>query len=44
MPTSYFAPGIYVEEVSTGPKPITGVLTNVAAIVGKTEKGPALSP
>ncbi|HEV2875598.1 MAG TPA: phage tail sheath subtilisin-like domain-containing protein [Thermoleophilaceae bacterium] len=44
MPTSYFSPGVYVEEVSTGPKPIAGVPTNVAAIVGKTEKGPALSP
>jgi uncharacterized protein len=44
VPTSYFAPGVYVEEVSTGPKPIAGVPTNVAAIVGKTEKGPALSP
>ena len=44
MPTSYFSPGVYVEEVSTGPKPITGVPTNVAAIVGKTERGPALSP
>ena len=44
MPTSYFSPGVYVEEVSTGPKPIAGVPTNVAAIVGKTEKGPDLSP
>lgn len=44
MPTSYLSPGVYVEEVSTGPKPIAGVPTNVAAIVGKTERGPALSP
>jgi uncharacterized protein len=44
VPTSYFSPGVYVEEVSTGPKPIAGVPTNVAAIVGKTERGPDLSP
>jgi phage tail sheath protein FI len=42
--TTYLSPGVFVEEVSTGPKPIAGVPTNVAAIVGKTEKGPLLQP
>ncbi|MDQ3935509.1 MAG: phage tail sheath subtilisin-like domain-containing protein [Actinomycetota bacterium] len=40
----YFSPGVYVEEVSSGPKPIAGVPTSVAAIVGKARKGPALEP
>jgi len=39
MPT-YQAPGIYVEEQSSGSRPIEGVSTSVAAFVGVTEKGP----
>jgi uncharacterized protein len=41
---TYLSPGVYIEEVDTGPKPIAGLPTNVAAIVGMTEKGPALRP
>ena len=33
MPT-YLTPGVYVEEVSSGKKPIEGVGTAVAAFVG----------
>ena len=36
----YLAPGVYVEEVSTGPKPIEGVSTSVVGFVGPTERGP----
>jgi phage tail sheath protein FI len=36
----YLAPGVYVEEISTGPKPIEGVSTSVAGFVGPTERGP----
>ncbi|HYH66742.1 MAG TPA: phage tail sheath C-terminal domain-containing protein [Urbifossiella sp.] len=36
----YLAPGVYVEEVDTGPKPIEGVSTSTAAMVGVTERGP----
>jgi len=36
----YLAPGVYVEEVDTGPKPIEGVSTSTAAVVGVTERGP----
>src|SRR4051794_5817063 len=36
----YLAPGVYVEEISTGPKPIEGVSTSVAGFVGLTERGP----
>lgn len=34
----YLSPGVYIEEVDTGPKPIQGVGTAVAAFVGFTEK------
>lgn len=34
----YLSPGIYVEEVDRGPKPIEGVGTAMAAFVGFTEK------
>ncbi|MGH9267280.1 MAG: phage tail sheath family protein, partial [Acidimicrobiales bacterium] len=43
MPT-YLSPGVYMEEVSSGSKPIEGVGTAVAAFVGFTEKGPANEP
>ncbi len=36
----YLAPGVYIEELSTGPKPIEGVSTSTAAFLGRTEKGP----
>jgi phage tail sheath protein FI len=38
MPVEYQSPGVYVEEVDTGPKPIQGVSTAIAAFVGFTEK------
>jgi phage tail sheath protein FI len=41
---SYLSPGIYMEEVSAGPKPIEAVGTATAAFVGFTEKGPANTP
>lgn len=34
----YLSPGVYVEEVNRGPKPIEGVGTAMAAFVGFTEK------
>ncbi|MBI4790795.1 MAG: phage tail sheath family protein [Chloroflexi bacterium] len=37
MATSYQTPGVYVEEVARGNKPIEGVGTSVAAFVGFTE-------
>lgn len=36
----YLAPGVYVEEVSTGPRPIEGVSTSTSGFVGETERGP----
>jgi phage tail sheath protein FI len=36
----YLAPGVYVEEISSGPKPIEGISTSVAGFLGPTERGP----
>jgi len=38
MATSYLSPGVYVEEVDRGAKPIEGVGTSVAAFIGFTER------
>src|ERR1700722_15654187 len=43
MPT-YLTPGVYVEEVSSGSKPIEGVATAVAAFVGLLPGGPINTP
>ena len=39
MATTYLSPGVYVEEVSGGVKPIAGVGTSTGAFVGIAEKG-----
>jgi uncharacterized protein len=36
----YLAPGVYVEEVPSGIKPIEGVSTSTSAFLGPTERGP----
>jgi hypothetical protein len=36
----YLAPGVFVEEIERGPKPIEGVATSTAAFLGATERGP----
>ena len=38
----YLSPGVYVEEVDTGPKPIEGVSTATAVFIGFTEKAQAM--
>lgn len=38
MATAYYTPGVYMEEVDRGPKPIQGVSTAVAAFIGFTER------
>src|SRR4051794_3787392 len=43
MPT-YLSPGVYVEEVEAGSRPIEGVGTAVAAFVGLAEQGPFNEP
>jgi hypothetical protein len=36
----YLAPGVYVEEIERGPRPIEGVPTSTSAFLGETERGP----
>jgi len=44
MSPEYLSPGVYMEEVDRGSKPIEGVGTAVAAFVGFAEKGPVNQP
>jgi len=37
---SYLHPGVYIEEISSGAKPIEGVSTSVTAFVGPANRGP----
>lgn len=37
---AYLHPGVYVEEIPSGSKPIEGVATSIAAFVGRATKGP----
>src|SRR6266446_4365268 len=41
---NYLSPGVYVEEVEAGSRPIEGVGTATAAFVGLAEKGPVNTP
>lgn len=40
----YLSPGVYIEEVSSGPRPIEGVGTAMAAFVGLAAAGPVNEP
>ena len=42
--SEYLAPAVYVEEVDTGSKPIEGVSTSTAGMIGITERGPVDVP
>lgn len=35
----YLTPGVYIEEIERGPRPIEGVPTSTAAFLGETERG-----
>jgi phage tail sheath protein FI len=41
---NYLSPGVYVEEIQAGSRPIEGVGTAVAAFVGLAERGPFNTP
>ena len=43
MPT-YLAPGVYIEEINSGPPPIQGVGTNIPAFIGAAQRGPIEGP
>lgn len=36
----YLSPGVYIEEIANGPRPIQGVGTSTAGFVGLAERGP----
>jgi phage tail sheath protein FI len=40
----YLSPGVYIQEVNSGPRPIEGVGTAMAAFVGFAPAGPANTP
>lgn len=41
---TYLSPGVYVEEVESGARPLEGVGTAIAAFVGLTPGGPLDTP
>lgn len=38
--SEYLSPGVYIEEVEVGSRPIEGVSTSTAGFLGETERGP----
>jgi phage tail sheath protein FI len=40
MPGTYTYPGVYIEEIPSGVRTITGVATSIAAFIGRAERGP----
>lgn len=40
----YRTPGVYIEEVPSGPRPVDGAATAIAAMVGITARGPVNTP
>jgi len=38
--STYLTPGVYIQEVETGPQPIQGVSTSITGAVGVTAQGP----
>jgi len=41
MPNALTYPGVYIEEIPSGVRPITGVATSITAFVGRALRGPA---
>jgi phage tail sheath protein FI len=44
MPLALTYPGVYIEEVSSGVRTITGVATSITAFVGRATRGPLNEP
>ena len=44
MPVQPTYPGVYIQELPSGVRPIVGVATSVTAFVGRTPKGPVNDP
>ena len=44
MPVTPTYPGVYIEEIPSGVRTITGVATSIAAFVGRATRGPVNTP
>src|SRR5205085_8616256 len=44
MPVAVSYPGVYIQEVPSGVRTITGVATSIAAFIGRTLSGPVNEP
>ncbi|HJP92665.1 MAG TPA: phage tail sheath C-terminal domain-containing protein [Pyrinomonadaceae bacterium] len=44
MPVALTYPGVYVEEISSGVRTITGVATSITAFIGRALRGPTNAP
>ena len=44
MPISPTYPGVYIEEIPSGVRTITGVATSITAFIGRAERGPENEP
>src|SRR3569832_2391142 len=44
MPVTLSYPGVYIEEVPSGVRTITGVATSITAFIGRALRGPANDP
>jgi Phage tail sheath protein. len=44
MPSTLSYPGVYIEEISSGVRTITGVATSITAFIGRTLRGPVNDP
>ena len=44
MPTQPTYPGVYIEEIPSGVRTITGVATSITAFIGRARKGPTDEP
>jgi len=44
MPVTPTYPGVYIEEIPSGVRTITGVATSITAFVGRAQRGPVNQP
>ncbi|HKP03804.1 MAG TPA: phage tail sheath C-terminal domain-containing protein [Chthoniobacterales bacterium] len=44
MPATLSYPGVYIEEIPSGVRTITGVATSITAFIGRTRRGPVNQP
>ena len=44
MPATLTYPGVYIEEIPSGVRTITGVATSIAAFLGRAARGPTNEP